>query len=72
MSRRIPQRNANLAAKMMSTGLMCIGTSQLLVDPTKELPFNSRDLEDSLLDTLAAIREYKRKVNPIELKGQRA
>ncbi len=77
---RIPQRDVNLARKMTRLGTHLLLHSQSLLDPShaSERELSDSDgtaehiLEDELLDMHSALREYRRKINPIEQKGQRA
>jgi hypothetical protein len=68
------QRDVNLARKLAKTGGALLNTATNLLDP--ELEMHDKDglfkmHEDQLLDCISFIREYRRRVNPIELKGQR-
>jgi hypothetical protein len=72
---KTPQRDVNLARRLVRIGNQTLGLgAELLLDPIKQPELDSMltQLENGLLDAISACREYRRKVNPIELKGQRA
>ena len=72
MTKRIPQRDVNLAREMMRQGQQLISQSIALLDPSKVIDYNwQSDAINALLGLIGDIREHKRKISHIELKGQR-
>ena len=75
-SRRITQRELNLAHQIFvladTGGLL----SRKLTDSQNHYGLVTEDdckqFEDVLFDTLVAVRQYRHKSNPIEVKGSRA
>jgi hypothetical protein len=77
---KIPQRDINLSRKLHNMTHQAGLIINVLLDPNAESgPISERHLQDveivglenQMFDCIAACREYRRKVNPVELKGQR-
>lgn len=73
MSKRVPQRDLNMARMLIDVGQQLIGTATGLIDPAfVHLEDNWRDVIESLcFDVSIRLREHKRASIPIQLKGQR-
>lgn len=73
MSRRIAQRDLNVARKMLDDGQMLIAVATGLLMPDQELDINwQKKVSDELLDLHHTLHEHGRKINVVEKKGQRA
>jgi hypothetical protein len=74
---KIPQRDVNLSRKLHNMSHQAGLVINVLLDPKAEVPDEHLQeveivgLENQMFDCIAACREYRRKVSPIELKGQR-
>lgn len=71
---RIPQRDVNLANVLISTAMHLLQSARNLTDPARDRNEKVLDIvysSDRAFDAQMSIREYLRKVNPVETKGQR-
>jgi hypothetical protein len=72
MSRRPTLAQINLAKRCTSAIAGLSATVITLSDPSIALTETDlSQMESTLLDTLSAFREFRRKINPVEIKGQR-
>jgi len=74
---KIPQRDVNLSRKLHNMAHQAGLVINVLLDPEAETTHEHLTdvdivgLEQQMFDCISACREYRRKVTPIELKGQR-
>lgn len=74
---KVPQRDVNLARKLHNMSHQAGAIIYVLLDPEAETPVEHLQnveltgLENQMLDCIGFIREYRRKVNPVEVRGQR-
>lgn len=74
---KIPQRDINLSRKLHNMTHQAGLIINILLDPKAENPPEQLQnvelvgLENQLFDCISAIREYRRKISPIEIRGQR-
>lgn len=70
--RRSTQRDTNLVSSLFNMARSIMNISELICTGGRPPAVMLEALEQSCLDLLAFSREYRRKVSPIEIKGQRA
>lgn len=68
---KIPQRNVNLANKMNRVARYALVAAEVLSRPGDDSSSAIENAQEVFLDGIAAIRDFRRKTTPIELKGQR-